>query len=338
MYVSLTCTACSCTTATQDKVLKSVAIGEVGELQFPKKQNEGYKISRFFPVIRRQHHGSQNSYALLPAGKIKLCIRVEFEKTIPDRVVDQTEIPKRHPFTLPSNFGEALQLKRKQLKATVVPEDISHTNSSNQMNLDASVQLLKEITIETTHDQINSDDLKTEGRIGEGIHSCVSFGILHGSNSRQVAVKEFRHQHAVPPVTVLRAFRQEYQILVRCRSRSGCHHVVELLGVALEPRLVILMDYLSHGSLAQCLKDEAAWDRMSIKQKVAIGLKIGQGIAWLHKHNIVHRDIKTHNILIGDDPTMPSPTVKVRFEVTKSLYILTPVNLHCVKKIGDLGS
>ncbi|OWZ12612.1 Protein kinase [Phytophthora megakarya] len=311
MYVSLACTTCSCMAAPN-----TVAIGEVGELRFPNKC-EDYKITRFFPVIRRLQQNSQSPNGLLPAGKIKLCIRVEVEKIASDRVC-QPELPTRPPFALPTNFGEALQLKRKQLKATVVPEDNSNVNASNQLasqvNLEASEQLLKQITIETTHYQINGDDLNIEGRIGEGIHSCVSVGILRGRNNasfQQVAVKEFRHQHACPPVNVLRTFQQEYRILERCQRMNGCRHVVGLLGITLEPRLIILMEYFNHGSLAQCMNNEAAWKQMSIKQKITIGLKIGQGIAWMHKNNMIHRDIKSHNILVGDDLTISNPTVKI---------------------------
>ncbi|KAG7375394.1 hypothetical protein PHYPSEUDO_001506 [Phytophthora pseudosyringae] len=329
MYVSLACTACSCAAKTQGKITKAVAIGEVGELQFPTKQNEDYEISRFFPVIRRQQQNSQSSYILLPAGKIKLTIRVEVEKSVPDRVVDLPEIPRRPPFVLPTNFGEALQLKRNQLKATVAPEDNSQKMSSqpvSQIDSGASTELLKEITAEASHDRINADDLTVERRIGEGIHSCVNVGALRRWNNggtRQVAVKEFRHQHAVPPVNVLRAFQQEYRILERCRNQNGRQHIVELLGVILEPRLVILMEYFSHGSLAQCLQDEVAWSQMTIKQKATFGLKIAQGVAWLHEHDMIHRDIKTHNILIGDD-VATSPTVKVGFAASAK------TKTHCI--------
>ncbi|ETO85010.1 TKL protein kinase [Phytophthora nicotianae P1976] len=306
MYVSLTCMPCSCASKIPDK---AIAIGEVGELQFPTKQNGDYEISRFFPVIRRQQRSSQSSYALLPAGKIKLCIRVEVEKPVPDRV----EISKRPPFAL-SNFGEALQLKRKQLKATVVPEDNSQKMSNQQLSQfdsDASLQLLKEITIEATRDLVNAENLKIEGRIGEGIHSCVSLGTLQQESAQQVAVKEFRHQHTVPPVNVLRAFQQEYQILKTCRSQNGNEYIVELHGVILEPRLIILMEYFSHNSLAQCLLNEVTWGQMTMKHKATLGLKIARGISWLHMHGMIHRDIKTHNILIGDDLATPNPRVKI---------------------------
>ncbi|KAG2957807.1 hypothetical protein PC118_g23842 [Phytophthora cactorum] len=75
--------------------------------------------------------------------------------------------------------------------------------------------------------------------------------------------------------------------------------------------MVILMEYLSNSSLAQFLHDEVGWGQMTIKQKAALGLKIARGIAWLHRHDMIHRDIKTHNILIGDDLATPNPTVKI---------------------------
>jgi hypothetical protein len=132
-----------------------------------------------------------------------------------------------------------LQLKRKQLKPTVVPEDNSQRLNS-QLDPSVAIELLQEITVETAPNRLATGDLRVDGRIGEGIHSCVSLGTLRRDNNgsaRQVAVKDFRHQHAAPPVNVLRAFQQEYRILERCRSQNGRQHVVEILGVTLEPRL-----------------------------------------------------------------------------------------------------
>ncbi|KAG1696520.1 hypothetical protein DVH05_018170 [Phytophthora capsici] len=299
---------CSCTAKTQDKGANVVGIGEVGELQFPTKENEDYEMSRFFPVIRRQQN-AQSSFVLLPAGKIKLWVRMEIEK-----VATQPDIPKRLPFTLPTNFGEALQLKRKQLKATVAPENNSQILNTPLTDPSASAELLKEIAIEASHDRVDADNLTVEHRVGEGIHSCVSAGVLlqgRNGSSRQVAVKDFRYQQTIPPVNVLRAFQQEYRILAMCRSQNDHQHVVELIGVILEPRLTILMEFFSHGSLAQCLQDELTWCHVTIKQKVSLGLKIARGLAWMHQHGIIHRDIKPHNILVDDDLTTPNATVKV---------------------------
>ncbi|GMF45004.1 unnamed protein product [Phytophthora lilii] len=243
MFVSLSFIPCTCSSKTCEKMPPSILIGEVGELQLPVNESEKYEISRFFPVIRRQHQNAQSVFVLLPAGKIKLSIYVELEK--PVSVVVQ---PKRPPFALPTNFGEALQLKRKQLKVTVVPEDIT-SQKAPQIDLIAP-GLLQEIAVETAQDHLDAGDLEIKSRIGEGIHSCVSLGNLSQRNNnltQQVAVKEFRHQHALPPVNVLRAFQQEYRLLERCRRQNGHQHIVDLLGVILEPRLIIVMEYFSRG-------------------------------------------------------------------------------------------
>ncbi|GMF80428.1 unnamed protein product [Phytophthora fragariaefolia] len=251
MYVSLSYTACPCASNESEKIPNSLPIGEVGELQLPVKGNEAYEILRFFPVIRRQHQSSQSGHVLFPAGKLKLWIRIE--KSTATTCSTVVETPKRPPFALPTNFGEALQMKRKQLRATVIPEDNSqnmNNHHASQVDSNTAVELLTEIATETAPDHISVSDLKVGGQIGEGIHSCVMRGTLRwGSDdsTRQVAVKEFRHQHAVPPVRVLRAFQQEYRALVRCRNQKGDQHIVELLGVTLEPRLIVLMEYFSHG-------------------------------------------------------------------------------------------
>ncbi|RLN77090.1 hypothetical protein BBJ28_00025274, partial [Nothophytophthora sp. Chile5] len=252
LQVALSCAVCSCGLEKLDQTLESIPIGDVGELQLPVKPNEAYQVAQFFPVICRQRQNSQT--ALLMAGKVKLRVRVQAEKS----AEMQPEIPRRPPLALPVNFGEALQLKRKQLKATVAPEqsaDLSGDATSHKQtpNRDpaAAAELMNEIALETASDQIEFNQLEVEERVGEGIHSCVSRGRLHPRNGdggiRAVAVKEFRHQHASPPCNVLRAFRQEYRILDYCRRQNGQQHVVELLGVTLQPPLALVLEYFSRG-------------------------------------------------------------------------------------------
>ncbi|KAL7686910.1 putative serine/threonine-protein kinase YKL116C, predicted [Plasmopara halstedii] len=325
MYVSLVCSLCPCTAKSQYGVPKQVSIGEVGELQFPTKQNESYEITRFFSVIRyQQRKKCQSSDVLLLAGKIKLRICVEAEKLIVGSSVVQPRIDRLAPLTksLPTNFEEALKRKQKQLKSIVLPMDNSKVSSNQhvvRMNTNDSFQLIWKITIETLSDHISAKDLRVEEKIGEGVHAQVSRGLLHcesDGGSVRVAVKEFRHQHKVPPINVLRAFQQEYRILDYCRSQNGCGYIVEMLGVMVEPRLALITEYLGLGSLAQCLLNEDVWSQMTILQKATLGLKIAKGIAWLHKHNVIHRDIKPHNILLSGS--------------------LMESNL--VVKVGDLGS
>ncbi|RLN31420.1 hypothetical protein BBJ28_00025028, partial [Nothophytophthora sp. Chile5] len=252
LQMALSCAVCSCGLEKLDKTLEPIPIGDVGELQLPVKPNEDYQVEQFLPVIRRQRRNSQT--ALLMAGKVKLRVRVQAVKS----AEMQPEIPRRPPLALPANFGEALQLKRKQLKATVAPEQSAGlsgdaTSHKQTANLDpaAAAELMNEIALETASDQIEFNQLEVEERVGEGIHSCVSRGRLRLRNGdggvRAVAVKEFRHQHASPPCSVLRAFRQEYRILDYCRRQNGQQHIVELLGVTLQPPLALVLEYFSRG-------------------------------------------------------------------------------------------
>ena len=58
---------------------------------------------------------------------------------------------------------------------------------------------------------------------------------------------------------------------------------------------MIVMELCKNGALRECLKRKISWPL-----KVRLALDICQGIAFLHENGIIHRDIKTTNILVDD--------------------------------------
>lgn len=246
----------------------NVAIGETEILRMPVK-HEDYELAQFVPVWR---HLSSKKSALGPyaAGKIKLRVCFEVEKptaavamVAPVRAVSSPHpaAPPARPSFLPANFTDALNTKRKQLKATVAPDDGQQPHGTTEFNAAASEQLMKEIVDDPTLRQIPVELVQFLDRIGEGVHSNVAHGRMKsrdGQSSKEIAIKEFRYQHAFPPPNVLATFRREYQLLEKC-TREGVPQIVRFLGVLLKPRPAIVMEFFPCGRYALLTYPYLGW-------------------------------------------------------------------------------
>eukprot|EP01042_Synura_sphagnicola_P036375 gene36375-biopygen3689 len=76
-------------------------------------------------------------------------------------------------------------------------------------------------------------------------------------------------------------------------------NIVQFLGYSIDPRPCIVMEYMPRGSLHKLLRNrqvEMSWD-----MRMRIALDITRGLIYLHAVNIVHRDIKSMNVLLTAD-------------------------------------
>lgn len=70
------------------------------------------------------------------------------------------------------------------------------------------------------------------------------------------------------------------------------------------PRFTILMDYAKNGSLYDALakaRDGFAVDNYDNTARQIILTGIARGMMFLHQHNVIHRDLKTGNILLDEN-------------------------------------
>ncbi len=88
-------------------------------------------------------------------------------------------------------------------------------------------------------------------------------------------------------------FYQEAKLLSMLRHPNICH----LIGVCTEfPNLAVVMDYAPHGSLHSLLQNASI--PMDWQLKLKIALDSARGCHYLHANQIIHRDLKSPNILV----------------------------------------
>ncbi|KAI8031382.1 Cysteine-rich receptor-like protein kinase 2 [Camellia lanceoleosa] len=133
-----------------------------------------------------------------------------------------------------------------------------------------------------------------ENKLGEGGFSDVYKGTLKNGNI--IAVKKL----ALSSSRAKADFESEVKLI------SNVHHrnLIRLLGCSNKgPELLLVYEYMANGSLDRFLYGERR-GALNWKQRFDIIFGTARGLAYLHEQFhvcIIHRDIKSSNILLDDD-------------------------------------
>ncbi len=115
------------------------------------------------------------------------------------------------------------------------------------------------------------------------------------------------------------------------RLLAGFSHpnIVKVLEIGeSDKQSYIAMEYLSGGTLKEFLQKNHPLPEVQVQNLL---LQIAGGIAEIHRHNIIHRDIKTGNIMLDE-----SEKIRIMdFGLSKSSLVTTMTNLGTV--MGTLG-
>jgi len=144
--------------------------------------------------------------------------------------------------------------------------------------------------------QYKMEDIHIRGAIGTGSYGEVYRAEVRG---RIVAVKKLHVRNL--KAEQVDAFCKEASLMCQLNHTN----IVGFIGAVTEPsNLSILTEYCSRGSLADLLLDNSIW--MNFRSKVKFALEAAIGLLYLHSSNpvILHRDLKSDNLLVTQDWTV----------------------------------
>ncbi|KAH0795320.1 TKL family protein kinase [Histomonas meleagridis] len=141
---------------------------------------------------------------------------------------------------------------------------------------------------------VNIDDFSFLKELGRGGCGEVWLGV-HKPTGTQVAIKKLFVDPQIP--VVFEHYRREVEILAKCKFPCVLH----LFGYTLNQPLCIITPYITGGSLFDHLVKRSVYPPLDGTQKTIIAMGITYAMMRLHDLNIIHRDLKSMNVLLDEN-------------------------------------
>lgn len=133
-------------------------------------------------------------------------------------------------------------------------------------------------------------------KFASGAHSRLYHGIYQ---NRPVAVKLMMplHEDSQLSSQLNRQFSLEVSLLSRLRHNN----IIEFVGACKRPPIYcVITEYLSGGSLKVFLHKNNP-NSISMDLITRLALDVAEGMKYLHSQGVIHRDLKSDNLLMTDD-------------------------------------
>ncbi|KAM3362954.1 serine/threonine-protein kinase STY17 [Capsicum galapagoense] len=181
------------------------------------------------------------------------------------------------------------EVQKEIMRSKEQPQFIASTNEPGQTSESASESV--KIPTDGSDDwEIDIRLLKFENKVASG-----SFGDLYKGSycSQEVAIKVLKPENL--NMDMVKEFSQEVFIMRKIRHKN----VVQFIGACTRPpNLCIVTEFMTRGSIYTFLHKQRGAFKLPTLLKVAID--VSKGMSYLHQNNIIHRDLKTANLLMDE--------------------------------------
>jgi serine/threonine protein kinase len=135
--------------------------------------------------------------------------------------------------------------------------------------------------------EVDPSEIRLDGLLGSGSTAEVFRGIWHGTD---VAVKRLRHSGSLP-----KEFTREISVLVRLRHPN----LVLFMGAStLASSPVIISEFCAGGTLFALLHQRRE-TVLPWSQRLKAAVDVAKGMNFLHRRQVIHRDLKSLNLLLA---------------------------------------
>jgi hypothetical protein len=130
-------------------------------------------------------------------------------------------------------------------------------------------------------------EMRDEGLLGKGAYG---------------EVRKMKWMGEVVAVKLILEASGSHDLVATAQSEADVmavlHHpcIVSLYGITVDDQCGLVMEYCCGGTLSDYLKSEA--NAINDAIKIRMSCQITSGIAYLHAHGVVHRDIKSGNVML----------------------------------------
>ncbi|GAV78579.1 ACT domain-containing protein/Pkinase_Tyr domain-containing protein [Cephalotus follicularis] len=185
----------------------------------------------------------------------------------------------------------ALEKEILKSKEQIFPHSVSNVIEHNKREIESLPGCIEIPTDGTDVWEIDSSQLKFENKVASG-----SYGDLYKGTycTQEVAIKVLKPERV--SADMLKEFSQEVYIMRKIRHKN----VVQFIGACTRPpNLCIVTEFMAKGSIYDFLHKQKGVFKLPSLLKVAID--VSKGMNYLHQNNIIHRDLKTANLLMDEN-------------------------------------
>lgn len=167
-------------------------------------------------------------------------------------------------------------------------DDDSDETESDQRDHQVSKYSIEKLEKEFFDYMVPRDKLQIMEKIGKGGFAIVNRAKVLNEAQSIVAVKELRGKS-----NIIKSFCREVQIQASGRN----FFLLPLYGFCTSSPYLIVTEYMPNGTLRNILSSTSG-KALSGEEKLKIAFGVVRGMMSLHRQDIIHRDLKSHNILL----------------------------------------